>query len=57
MGKQDDHNRGQADGAKANEFDALVEDFNPFSSWEYKQGFKHGHANKPKEKESDWYNF
>jgi len=40
--KQDDHNRGQKDGANANVFDYIVEDTNPFSSQEYKEGFRHG---------------
>lgn len=49
--EQDDHNRGQKDGADANLFDYLVEDTNPFSSQEYKEGFRHGYANRP---QKDW---
>src|SRR5258707_368477 len=40
--KQVDHNRVQKDGANANVFDYIVENTNPFSSQEYKEGFRHG---------------
>jgi tetratricopeptide (TPR) repeat protein len=40
--KQDEHNRGQEDGAQANAFDELVEMNNPATSVERKQGFQHG---------------
>jgi hypothetical protein len=55
MGKQDDHNRGQKDGSEASRFDYLVEDFNPFCSQEYKEGFRHGFAKRPeKEFKIEW---
>lgn len=40
--RQDDHNRGEKNGAKAGIFDQLAERTNPFSSPEYKQGYFHG---------------
>lgn len=50
MSKQSEHNRGQEDGAKAGALDQVVENLNPFSSGDYKAGFRHGaeqqgHAN------------
>lgn len=40
--KEDDHNRGQEDGAKADFFDQFAHFINPFSSEHYDKGFQHG---------------
>lgn len=45
--KEDEHNRGQKDGSEATIFDYLAEDLNLLSSQEYKEGFRHGYANRP----------
>lgn len=50
--KQDDHNRGQKDGANATWFDVLVEEHNLFTSPEYRAGYRHGYANRP---QKDWF--
>jgi hypothetical protein len=42
--KQLEHNDGQYDGSQASAFDELVENLNPFTSDEYKKGFKHGRS-------------
>jgi hypothetical protein len=57
MSKQSDHNEGQKDGSKASGFDEIAENFNPFTSPEYKEGFRHGveqqsHSNPDKESSS-----
>jgi hypothetical protein len=40
--KEDDHNRGQEDGAKADFFDQLFHVIDPFTSEHYDKGFRHG---------------
>lgn len=40
--KEDDHNRGQADGAKADIFDRALHNIDPFTSKHYDKGFQHG---------------
>jgi hypothetical protein len=40
--KEDDHNRGQEDGAKADFFDQLEHLLDPFHSEHYHKGFQHG---------------
>ncbi len=44
MSKLSDHNEGQRDGSRASGFDEIMENFNPFSSTEYKEGYRHGVA-------------
>src|SRR5260370_17021690 len=43
--KQDDHNRGQKDGAKSDGLDELLVMNNPLETPEYKQGFQEGRRN------------
>lgn len=40
--KEDDHNRGQEDGAKADIFDRAFHNIDPFTSKHYDKGFQHG---------------
>lgn len=46
--KQDEHDLGEKAGAKADLLEQAIENFNPFSSPEYKGGFRHGVQNQPK---------
>ena len=49
-----DHNLGEADGAKANAADEIVENLNPFSSPHYKKGFRHGIEQQSKTRRYDY---
>lgn len=40
--KEDDHKRGQEDGAKADIFDRAIHNIDPFTSKHYDKGFQHG---------------
>ncbi len=52
-GKEKDYNEGQKDGSQATIFDEIVEALNPLTSPEYRAGFRHGVANKPRDKDDD----
>jgi hypothetical protein len=49
--RQDDHNRGQEAGSKANSFERSIYETTPFSNPDFDKGFENGAANQPEKNE------